>query len=64
MDSISYTGYIYLWAGLGYFLLLLLPSPKTKPEAWFKLFLCGPLTWVLFIPVSINVWRKNKRDQS
>jgi hypothetical protein len=46
-------GYLCIWSLLGYFIGPTMSIPKNRKQALIQLFLCGPLMWVMFIPISI-----------
>jgi hypothetical protein len=50
------------WAVIGYFVIMVFPKPKNKPAAFFQLLISGPLCWLIFIPASLDVILKNRRD--
>jgi hypothetical protein len=54
--------WLAIWACVGFIATIILPCPKSKLGAWIFLFALGPLVWLLFIPVSIDVVRKKKKE--
>lgn len=54
--------FIGVWSFLGYVAAILFPVPDIKKFAWIYLFFLGPLAWVLFIIVSIDMKLRDKRN--
>jgi len=52
------------WGIIGYFATLIMPKPKSKQHALVMLLASGPIGWLIFIPISINVIRKNRNGKT
>lgn len=52
---------IMLWGVVGYIFITACSIPKTKLGAFCALFISGPICWVLFIPISIEMCVKNRK---
>lgn len=52
---------LYFWSIFGFFAVISFNKPKTKKSAIIQLIIGGPICWIIFIPISINVIQRNKK---
>lgn len=63
MTSLDFGPFNWLvfWTCIGYFIIMFMPMPQSKPAAFFQLLIAGPLGWGLFIVFSIRHFQDKRR---